>query len=66
MNATHHHQKFKKVTSLVHCEPLMLVVTPNVQQPHFQNTTPKFHDVLAAAKPNLSDTESRELEELLT
>jgi hypothetical protein len=39
---------------------------PDVEQPHSQDTTPKFQDVTAAVRPNLSDGESRELEEPLT
>jgi hypothetical protein len=44
----------------------MLVVPPNVEQPQVQETILKIQGVIAAAGPNLSDAESRELEELLT
>jgi hypothetical protein len=51
---------------LAHCEAVTLVTPPNVEQPQIQRTTPKFQDMIAAAKPDVSDAESRELEELLT
>jgi hypothetical protein len=37
-----------------------------VEQQQVQDITLKFEDVIAAARLNLSDAESRELEELLT
>jgi hypothetical protein len=37
-----------------------------VEQPEVRDSTPKLLDVIAAARPNLSDAESRELEEHLT
>jgi hypothetical protein len=36
----------------------MLVTPPDVEQPHVWDTTPKLQDMIAAAKPNLSDAES--------
>jgi hypothetical protein len=39
---------------------------PDVEEPQVQETTPKFQDVIAAARPNLSNAESQELEELVT
>jgi hypothetical protein len=56
----------RKDTPLANCEPVTLVAPPDVQQPQVQETTPKFRDAIAAARPNLSDAESRDLEELLT
>jgi hypothetical protein len=44
----------------------MLVTPPDVEKPQAQNTASKLHNVMAAAWPNFSDNESRELEELLT
>jgi hypothetical protein len=42
-------------------------MTPlDVEQPWVKDTTPKWQNVIAATKPNLSDTESRELKEFLT
>jgi hypothetical protein len=46
---------------LAHCEPVALVTPPDVEQPQVQNTAPKLQDVIAAAKPNRIDAESREL-----
>jgi hypothetical protein len=51
---------------LAHGEPVMLVATPNVEQPQIQDTTLKLNNMTATARTNLSDTESWELEELLT
>jgi hypothetical protein len=53
-------------SSLAHCEPVMLVTAPNVEQPQVQDTAPKLQDVVAASRQNLSDAESWELEELLS
>jgi hypothetical protein len=38
----------------------------DVEQPQVQDSTPKFEDVITAAGPNLSDAESRELEDFVT
>jgi hypothetical protein len=35
-----------------------------VEQPQVQDITPKFEDMIATAMPNLTDAESRELEDL--
>jgi hypothetical protein len=48
---------------LAHSELVTPVNAPDVEQ--VRDTTPKLQDVVAAARPNLSDTESRELDELL-
>jgi hypothetical protein len=42
----------------------MLVASHEVEQPQVKETMPKSQDVIAEAMPNLSDTESQELEEL--
>jgi hypothetical protein len=42
------------------------VISPDVEQPQAQDTTPKLQDVIAAVRPNLSVTEFGELEELPT
>jgi hypothetical protein len=42
----------------------MLMVPPDVEQPQVRDTTSKLQDVIAAAKPNLSNAESQELEQL--
>jgi hypothetical protein len=47
-------------------EPSWLVTPPDVEQSQVRDTSQKLQDVIVAAKPNLSDTESRELEQLLT
>jgi hypothetical protein len=44
----------------------MLVTPPDVEQPHVRVTTPKLKEVTVAARPNLRDAESRDLDELLT
>jgi hypothetical protein len=61
LNATRRDQKLMEGSSMAHCEPVTLMTPPDVEQP-----IPKLQNVIAAAKPNLSDAESRELEELLT
>jgi hypothetical protein len=60
---TGHDQKLTKGSLLAQCEPVTLVAPPKVEQPHVQDTVPKLQDVIAA-RPNLSDTESWELEKL--
>jgi hypothetical protein len=47
---------------LSHFDPYTLL-TP---QPQVRDTAPKTQEVIVATRPNLSDVESRELEELLT
>jgi hypothetical protein len=49
-----------------HNVSVTLVTPPDLEQTQVCNTTPKLQDVTAPAKPNLSDTEPRELQELLT
>jgi hypothetical protein len=44
----------------------MLVIPPHVEQPQVWDTALKWQDLIAVARPNLCDAESRELEELLT
>jgi hypothetical protein len=44
----------------------MLVTSPDEEQPQVQDTTLKLQDVIAAARPNLSDAEYQKLEQLLT
>jgi hypothetical protein len=51
---------------LAHCEPVTLVTPPDAEKPWVQSNTPKLPDVIAAARPNQSDTESQELVELFT
>jgi hypothetical protein len=41
-----------------HCEPVTMVTSPDVEQPHVQDTTPKLQGVIAAARQNMSDAES--------
>jgi hypothetical protein len=66
LNATCLDQKLTKRYPLAHCEPVTLVIPPDVELPQVRDTTLKLQDVIAATKPNLSGAESRELEELLT
>jgi hypothetical protein len=44
----------------------MLVTPPNVEQPQVQHPTPKLQDVIAAARPNLSNAEFQVPEEHCT
>lgn len=39
---------------------------PDVEKLQVKDTTPKFQDAIAAARPDLSDAESKNLEEHLT
>jgi hypothetical protein len=64
--ANRREQKLTKGYPLAHCEPITLVIPPNVEQPQVQDTTPKFQDEMAAARPDFSDAEYRDLEEHLT
>jgi hypothetical protein len=57
--------KLTKGSPMAHCEPVILMTPPAVEQPHVWDITLKLQDVIAVGKPNLSDTESRELEEIL-
>jgi hypothetical protein len=57
MNAICHDQKLKK-GSLEHCEPVMLVAPPYVEQSQVQDPTPELEDMITGAKLNLSDAES--------
>jgi hypothetical protein len=66
LNATHRDQNFMKGSVLAHCEPVTVVTPPDVEQKQVQDITSKLQDVMAAARPNLSNAESREMEELLT
>jgi hypothetical protein len=66
LNATCHNQKLMKEFPLAHCEPVTLVTPPYVEQPHVRVTTRKLQDVIAETRPDLSDIESQEVEELLT
>jgi hypothetical protein len=43
----------------------MLMAPPDVEPSQIQDTSLKLQDVIAAAKPNLRDAESQELEELI-
>jgi hypothetical protein len=42
------------------------VTPPDVGQPQAQDSSSKLEDVIAAAKPHITNGELRELEELLT
>jgi hypothetical protein len=55
LSATRHDQKLTKGSPLAHCEQVTLVTSLDVEQPQVRDTTPKLQDVIAAAKPNLSD-----------
>jgi hypothetical protein len=43
----------------------MLVTPPDVEQPQVQDTIPKLQDVVVVARPNLSNGEILEFEEVL-
>jgi hypothetical protein len=49
LNATRRDQKFTKGLYLAHREPATLVTSPHVGQGQNQESTPKLHDVIAAA-----------------
>jgi hypothetical protein len=66
LNATCSEQKLMKGPPVAHCEPVTLATLCDVKQPQVQDITLKLQNVIAGIKPNLSDAESRELEELLT
>jgi hypothetical protein len=44
----------------------MVMTPPDFKQSEVGNTKPMLQDVIAAAKPNLSEAESRGFQELLT
>jgi hypothetical protein len=56
----------KGSSPMAHCKPLMLVTPLDAEAPIAQTTTPHLQDVIAAARPNITDKEIRELEELIT
>jgi hypothetical protein len=49
---------------LAYCGPVTLVAPPDDEQQQVKDTTPKLQNVIAAARPKLSDAESRELYKL--
>jgi hypothetical protein len=55
-----------KWSVLAHYEPVTLVTPPNVERKWVQDTAPKLQDVMVAARSNLSNAESRKMEELLS
>lgn len=63
--ATRREQQLTKACPLAHYESVKLVTSPDVEKPQVKDTTPKFQDAMAAARPDLSDAESKALEELL-
>jgi hypothetical protein len=66
LNSNRRDQKFKNESRIVHCEPVTMVAPPNVEQPQVQDSALKFQDMIARARPNVSDDESRGFEEFLT
>jgi phytoene/squalene synthetase len=64
LNSSHCDQMLMKGSRPAHREPVTLVTSPDVEQHHVQDTTPKLQDVIAAARQNVSDAESRDFEEL--
>jgi hypothetical protein len=65
LNVTHRDQKLTEGSLLAHCEALTMVTPLDVEQPQVRASM-NLQDATAAAKPNMSDAESQELEELLT
>jgi hypothetical protein len=65
LNATRRDQKLTKGFPLAHCEAVTLVAPPDVGQRQVKDSIPRLQDVMAAAWPNLNNTQSQELEELL-
>jgi hypothetical protein len=65
LNTTRRNQKLTKISSLAHCELVTLVTLPEVEQPQAQDSSPKFPNMLAAARSYLSNGEFHELEEFL-
>jgi hypothetical protein len=51
---------------LAYCQPVTLVTPPDLGQHHAQDLSSKLEDVIAAAKPHLTNGEFQELNELLT
>jgi hypothetical protein len=65
MNATHCDQKLTKGSPLAHCESVTLVTPPDLDQPQARDSSSKLQDIIATARPHLSNREFQELEELL-
>jgi hypothetical protein len=57
LNATRSDQ-LKKGSPLPQCKSVTLVTPPNVEQPYVRDTSPKLQNMIAAARPKLSDAES--------
>jgi hypothetical protein len=51
---------------LAHCEPVTLVTPPDVGQHQAQDLSSKLDDVIAAAKPHLTNGKFQELNKLLS
>jgi hypothetical protein len=66
LNSTIRDQKLKIGFPLAYSEPVALVAPLDGGQPQVQDTTPKLQEVILAARTDLSDAESRELEDLFT
>ncbi|XP_023713337.1 uncharacterized protein LOC111867582 [Cryptotermes secundus] len=64
MNATHRDQMLRRGSPLAHCEPVTLVILPDVGQPPEPGLKPKLADVTTTAKPRLNTREFQEIEEL--
>jgi hypothetical protein len=66
LNATCDDQKLTIGSTLAHCRQVTLVTPTDVEQPQVQDTALKLQDVIVAAKPNLLDAESQELDRQYT
>jgi hypothetical protein len=66
MNTTICAQTLAKGFSLGSCEPVTLGTPPGATEAQMQETALQLEDVLAAARSNLSNERTKELEELIT
>jgi hypothetical protein len=66
VNAAHWDQKLTRGSPLAHCEPVTLVIPPDMGEPQARDLSSKLQDITEAARPHLSNREFKDLEDLLT
>jgi hypothetical protein len=54
-NATHRDQKLTRGSPLAHCEPVILMIAPDLEQLQVQEPSLKLQDMTKAARPHLSN-----------
>jgi hypothetical protein len=64
-NATYSDQKLKRGSPITHCDPVTLVTTLDLEQPHAGHLSSKLEGITEAARPHLSSGELQDLEVLL-